>query len=111
MKTLLGLTMEYMDIVYSGQDMQRLESILSEDCGFVGPWAEYDSANAYIRAMEENPLVDASYQMLNRFVEGNQVCLVYQFSKPGVSIPMVQVFETQAGRIHHIRLIFDTTAF
>ena len=41
----------------------------------------------------------------------SSACLIYQFSKPGVSTSMPQTFDTKDGKISSILLIFDTGAF
>ena len=45
------------------------------------------------------------------FENENSVCLVYQFSKPGVKTRMIQTFEINDGKISKIKLVFDTKAF
>ena len=107
----LELALRYMDIVFDGEDMELLRPLLSGDFSFQGPSYEFDTAQGYIASMQAEPPEGFAYEIINAFENGSSVCLVYQFSKPGISVPMAQLFETRDGKISRILLIFDTGAF
>lgn len=109
--TPLELAQEYMDIVFKMDDLERLRKILSDDLEFNGPLYQFNSADAYISSMQANPPRDFSYEMIKTYEDHTSACLVYQFSKPGISVPMVQTFEIQNDKIRYMLLVFDTQAF
>ncbi|MCG8606569.1 hypothetical protein MJD09_16500 [bacterium] len=51
------------------------------------------------------------YELIRSFQSESVVCLIYRFAKPGISVPMAQMFEVENGRIKSITLIFDTAPF
>ena len=107
----MALVREYMDNLFSGKNPEILGQYLAEDFHFEGPFFQCGSATDYVRALQADPPRDWSYHLLHAFEKGPIVCLIYRFSKPGLSVPMVQVFETRRGRICRSQLIFDTGAF
>lgn len=107
----LELALTYMEIVFDGKDVAALRSLLAPDCVFKGPFYEFDTAKAYIESLEADPPEGFEYRILEVFESESSACLIYQFSKPGISIPMAQLFEVTEDKISKILLIFDTGAF
>ena len=46
--THLDLVNKYMDIVFYSNDFKKLNSLLSDNCKFVGPLYQFDSPHEYI---------------------------------------------------------------
>lgn len=109
--TPLALAQQYMDIFFGDGDIERLREILADDCRFVGPFYRFDSAQAYIDSLKSDLLEDFGYQIIKAYEDEDSACLVYRFSKPGIEIPMTQVFEVADGRISNILLLFDSGVF
>ena len=109
--TPLELALRYMEIFFSGHNLDRLEDILHEDCQFRGPFYQFNSARDYIDSLESDPPVDCGYKIIHSFEQGDVVNLVYYFSKPGVSTIMSQLFQVNENKITSIVLIFDSAAF
>ena len=109
--TPLELAFRYMEIFFSGKDLARLLDILHEGCQFQGPFYQFSSATEYIISLEADPPVDCSYKIIHSFEQSNVVNLIYEFSKPGVSTTMSQLFEMHDNKIISIVLIFDSAAF
>lgn len=107
----LDLVLSYMEIVFDGTSVGALCPLLAEDCTFEGPFYQFDTAEAYIQSLEAEPPEGFEYRIIQTFERESSVCLVYHFSKPGISVPMAQVFEISEGKISKILLIFDTGAF
>lgn len=107
----LQLAQQYMDIFFSGRDLGALRTLFTDDFSFSGPLYKFDSAEAYILALQSDPPRGFDYEMIRSFEDESCACLVYQFLKPGVSTPMTQLFKVQGDRIRNILLVFDTTAF
>ena len=107
----LELALKYMDIVFNGKNPDELNNLFADEFIFSGPFNKFDTAEDYIKSLKTDPPLGFEYKILRTFEGESSVCLVYQFSKPGVSVPMAQLFETNCGKISRIMLIFDTAAF
>lgn len=107
----LDTALKYMDILYSGKDIEMLRNILSEELIFKGPFFEFDTAEDYINSLKSDPPIGFKYELLYTFEESSVVCLIYQFSKPGIQTPMTQLFEFREDKICKTLLIFDTSQF
>ncbi len=107
----LELAHKYMEIFFSGGDIEELGHIFSKDFTFSGPFYEFDSAEAYLDSLRSDPPENFCYELIRSFENESSACLVYQFSKTGISTPMAQMFEVSNGKICKILLIFDTGPF
>lgn len=107
----LELARLYMDVVFAGKNMDALNELLADEFTFKGPFYEFDSADAYIQSLRSDPPQDFQYETIQSFETESCACLVYQFSKPGISVPMAQIFEISNNKISKILLIFDTQSF
>ena len=88
----LDLAIKYMEIFYDGGDFEELREYLSIDLVFEEPFYSYDNANDYIVAMQADPPKGFTYKLLRQYEDATSACLIYKFSKPGVSTIMVQTF-------------------
>jgi len=109
--TPLALARRYMEVVFSGGNADDLRPLLTDDFTFQGPLYDFASAEQYVAAMASDPLHDASYRILREFSDDDAACLVYEFTKPGVTTTMAQVFEVREGRVAKVLLLFDSAAF
>ncbi len=100
-----------MDIFFSGENFSELRNILAPGLSFTGPFYAFRSAEEYIASLEADPPVGSGYELLGSFESESAACLVYRFTKPGVSTTMAQLFEMEGGRIQQILLVFDTAPF
>ena len=107
----LKLANQYIDIFFGSGSIESLAEILSEDCAFRGPFYKFDSAKAYIDSLKLDPPENTSCKIIESFENENSACLVYEFTKPGVSTVMSQTFRVSNGKISRILLVFDTAAF
>ena len=109
--TPLELAEKYMDCVFEKGNLEELRNILSDDLQFRGPYFNFDSADDYVNSLRNDPPQGFEYEIIKCYADDSSACLVYIFSKPGVSTPMTQTFETMDGKIKSILLIFGTVAF
>jgi hypothetical protein len=107
----LGLALRYMEIFYSGKELDRLEEILHDTLQFRGPLYRFDSARQYIESLKNDPPTDCSYRILHAFEKDDTVNLIYDFSKSGITTTMSQLFKVVDNKIAHIELIFDSAVF
>lgn len=109
--TPLELAHHYMEVFFSGNDLDRLETILHEECNFRGPFYHFTSAQQYIASLKADPPFGCSYTIIRAFEKDNVVNLIYNFSKPGISTTMSQQFEVRDNKIASMVLVFDSAAF
>jgi hypothetical protein len=109
--TNLEIALKYMDIFYSGGDLDELEEIFSVDLEFEGPFSRFDSAADYINSLKSDPPVGCEYRLIRVFESTGSVNLIYEFIKGEFRTPMSQLFEFENDRITRILLIFDTAGF
>jgi len=107
----LALAEKYMDCVFNTGDLEELRNILSDDLQFSGPFFNFDSADDYVTSLQNDPPEGFEHEIIKSYADSSSACLVYRFSKPGVSTIMNQTFETVDGKISGILLVFDTGAF
>ena len=102
---------KYMESFFGQAPLESMETLLSENLIFEGPFHRFSSAKAYLEALKVDPPNNVSFEMEEVFEKEKSVCFVYQFSKPGVKTRMVETFEIYGGKICKIKLVFDTKAF
>lgn len=107
--TPLELALVYMDCLFETGDFDHLRTYLDDNLRFEGPLYRYESADDYINALKRDPPDNFSYKILKTWSDQSSACLVYQFTKPGISTTMAQVFETSGDKIKSIQLIFDAS--
>ncbi len=107
----MELALQYMEIFFSGEDVGELIHLFSDDFTFRGPFYSFDSANDYVNSLKSDPPKGFEYTIIHSFENDSSACLIYQFQKPGICIPMAQVFEIDRGKISKILLVFDTGTF
>jgi len=110
-KTPLDLAMKWMEIFFRNENFGELESILTPDCTFSGPFARYESAKTYINTLKDDPPGDCNFEILETVESQNDVALFYRFKKSGVNAVIAQYFKIDDGLISEIRLVFDSADF
>ena len=93
------MAQKYMEVFFSGGDLEELSHLFANDFRFRGPSYDFDSAEDYINSLRADPPKKFQYKIIGSFEDESSACLVYQFSKPGVSTPMAQMFEVSDGKI------------
>ncbi len=106
----MELALKYMEIFFSGEDIEELSHLFAEDLTFRGPLYEFNSAQDYINSLKSDPPRGFAYEIIGSFEDSSSARLVYRFTKPGVSTLMAQLFEVRDDKIIKIVLVFDTGA-
>ena len=107
----LKLAKIYMDIVFGNGDIEELLMILSDNFTFEGPLYKFDTPQGYVQSLQLDPPKDFKYKIIKAFEDESSACLIYQFSKQNLNLPMAQLFEIEGNKIKQITLIFDASAF
>ena len=105
------LALAYLNCLFKTGNLVQLEKFLAPDLDFQGPFYQFQSAAAYLQALRKDPPEGFNYKLIKSFEEDTSVCLIYRFSKAGVSTLMTQWFVVENDKINKITLIFDTAAF
>lgn len=106
----LKIALKFLDAFYHEEDLVLLRELLHDDLVFEGPLYEFTSAEDYIESLRQDPPGGMDYRIVKSFSDDSSVCLYYEFTKPGIRTPMVQLFDIENGKIRRIRLVFDTAA-
>ncbi len=106
----MELALKYMEIFFSGENIEELRPLFAEDFTFRGPLYEFNSAQDYIHSLKLDPPRGFAYEIISSFEDSTSARLVYRFTKPGVSTLMAQLFEVSAEKIIKMVLVFDTGA-
>ncbi|MET0071233.1 MAG: nuclear transport factor 2 family protein [Candidatus Thiodiazotropha sp.] len=107
----IDLAERYMRSFFGMEPLEEMRAILAEDLVFEGPFLKSSTAKEYLDSLNENPPEDVRYVLEKAYEDEDSACLVYWYSKPGVDTRMAQTFEIENGKIHKIKLVFDTNAF
>jgi hypothetical protein len=107
----IDLALRYMEIFFSGKDLERLKDILAEDLSFTGPLYTFNSAKDYINSLKEDPPCGMKYEIIKSFEDESGANLIYNFHKENISTTMTQLFEVKDDKISKINLVFDIKAF
>ena len=107
------IVMKYMNILFSGENLDRLLPLLSENFTFKGPLYKFENPNEYVTAMKKDPPQGFQYNILNVVENDSTVCLIYEFRKevPKINTTMAQLFQIENKKIVSILLLFDTAPF
>lgn len=103
----MELALRYMEIFFSGENLEQLKDLFAEDLTFRGPLYEFNSAKDYIDSLKSDPPQGFGYEIISSFEDSSSARLVYRFTKPGVSTLMAQLFEVSDDKIRKIVLVFD----
>ena len=109
--TALELARHYLKSFIGEYSIDEIQSVLSNDLIFEGPFLRCSSASDYIKSLINDPIKDAKIMIIDEFEHENGACIIYELVKPEVSIPVAQWFKTSNGQIVEIRVFFDSGKF
>lgn len=107
----LELALKYLEIFFSGGNLDELKNLFADNLSFIGPLYKFSTADNYINSLKENPSKGMKCEIIRSFENENSACVVYQLQKENVSTPMAQLFDTENGKLNKIVLIFDSKDF
>jgi limonene-1,2-epoxide hydrolase len=88
----------------NNEDFSEARNYVSDQMSFVGVMGSRDGAQAYFRDMENMKL---KYDIKKVFVDGADVCLLYDITISGAKIFTCGWYQVEGGKIKSIRVIFD----
>jgi len=99
----------YFDAFWSG-DSQTARRYLADDLTFVGPAAEFSSADVYLRASEHARRAVKGVETRKVFVDDTDVCVLYTLLMEGpvTSAAVAEWYRLDGDKIASIQTILDT---
>lgn len=88
----------------NASDFQVARKFTHEHLNFVGVLGSRHGADAYFQDMERMQL---KYEVLNVFADQNEVCIWYNITISGISVPSAGLYYLQNGKILDFRVLFD----
>jgi hypothetical protein len=95
--------MSCVDAINQG-DFKAARQYVSDDMSFVGVLGSRRGAYAYFRDMGRLQL---KYDVKKVFVDGQDVCLLYDLNMSGTNIFCCGWYQVQDDRIRSLRVVFD----
>lgn len=106
--TAIETVMSYIDGM-GKRDYPTAKLYLGENVFIKGPAGEaFQSADEFLNMMEKQR---GSYDMKKIFVDGDDVCLLYDFVTEKVTTFFASWYQVKEGKIVTIRTVFDPRAF
>jgi hypothetical protein len=88
----------------NAQDFQRARTYVSTDMQFEGVLGARDGSEAYFLDMEKMKL---KYDVKKAFVDGNDVCLLYELDMSGTIIFGCGWYQVENAKIRSLKVVFD----
>ena len=102
------IVLSYINAMYS-QDYDSVRSYLSDSVKVIGPTGEnFRSPDEFIQMMRKQ---QGKYELKKAFVDGSDVCLLYDFVTSTFRTFFSSWYKVKDGRIIFIHTVFDTKAF
>ncbi len=88
----------------NNEDFKEARNFVDEKMTFVGVLGSRDGANAYFKDME---LMKLKYDLKKIFVEGDDVCLIYNLKMSGVNVMCCGWYTVEDSKVVSLKVIFD----
>lgn len=103
-----GPVMSYIEAMGS-RDYATVRNYLADNVRVKGPAGEsFRSPDEFLKMMEQQ---SGKYDIKKVFVDGNDVCLLYDFITPKVTTFFCSWYQVKDGKITSIQTVFDPRAF
>lgn len=89
-------------------DINSLSGLIAEDLKFEGPLFSFDSREAYLKALHDDPPEKTSYEIINITKNEDSVCVFYNYGKGDSHLTIAQHFKFLDNLIGEILVMFDT---
>jgi len=86
------------------EDFKAARKYATEDFSFVGVLGSRNGAEEYFSDMEKMKL---KYNIKKAFVEGNDVCLLYDLTMSGITIFGCGWYHVEGNKVNSLKVVFD----
>jgi hypothetical protein len=88
----------------NAEDFQLARKYVSDDMKHIYPLGTHDNAEVYFQQLEQiRPKLDIH----KTFVDGNEVCVLYDTTALGVKLPASGWFKVKDGKVRSLTVVFD----
>jgi len=88
----------------NNDDFDAARKCVSSDLKFEGVMGSRDNADEYFKSMEK---LRFKYDIKKAFVDGNDVCILYDIDMSGKTIFTCGWYKVRDGKIKSFRVVFD----
>jgi predicted ester cyclase len=88
----------------NNEDFKTARRYVSDNMSFVGPLATLNGADTYFKDMER---IRLKFEINKVFVDGDDVCLLYDFNAGPKSLFGCGWYHLEQGKISSLRVVFD----
>jgi len=89
-----------------------IELLDPDHFSFIGPMEQFDNRDAFVSTLLNMVGPNMAMSEVHReFVDGNDVCTIYDCMAGPATVSMAEWIHAENGRITQIRLIFDSQKF
>lgn len=102
-----ALARSYLESV-GNKDLARVQALLSPDVSFVGPVMSLSGPEQVLEALRRISAIHVKNDVKRVFVDGNEVCVIYDFVTDTVgSVPTIEWLTFSGGLIQAVNLYYD----
>jgi hypothetical protein len=102
-----GIVLSYIKALDS-HDFAAAETFFKKSARIKGPNGEEFNPHEFVQMLQK---YSGKYDVKKAFVDGNDVCLIYNFSAFGANAIMCSWYELQEEKIASVLTIFDPSPF
>ena len=104
------VALEFVKCFCSG-DVKALVPLLAADLQLIGPLYQFNSADAYVDSLENDPPEQCGYRVLSITENEDSVSIYYDYERNEREITIAQLFKFKNQQIIEMRLVFDGRGF
>lgn len=95
------------------KDYDTVGRLLAPSMTFVGPGNALTGAAPYLAVLRRLGLVWVTSDVKKVFVDGDEVCVIYDFvtDTPSGAVPIVEWLRIENGKVASVTLFFDRVTF
>lgn len=103
-----NIVMKYI-LALDNHNFEEAAEYIDGEVKIIGPAGEsFGKPREFTRMLER---FKGKYEIKRKFVDGDEVCLLYDFHMGDVTVYMSSWYRVRSGKIVFIRTIFDPAAF
>jgi SnoaL-like domain len=88
----------------NAEDFQLARKYVSDDMKHIYPLGTHDNAEVYFQQLEQ---IRPKFDILKTFVDGNEVCVLYDTTASGVKLSASGWFKVKDGKVRSLTVVFD----
>ena len=97
---------EFVELFCAG-NVDGLSSLLAPDLVFRGPFHEFDSREAYLQSLFDDPPESTTFRLISLTEADDSVAVFYEYEKDAGSLPIAQWFRFRDAAICETLVVFD----